>query len=451
MRGQLNTQLSFDISHSVDDSDIAFVMRLDRGSSVCTLLGEKSAFRQRLGTTVDPFINLCTLNYLLAGLQTCMKHTRPSKWTELLVALDKERFGELRRELCFSDIRHIVRNLITPFGIVRGSERQGGQDEVGLSPATWPVNFVANLVIDGKERNVVNVWHYHDIDAGDDLVLRLKPMPLPGKEGYTLNHYYKSVARHDFEGLPEVLAKKFTHVWQLVPDIFSLEAVKENCSRSGVPECKGVVMPTDALRVPQDYNWQSFGYWHIGRSQVRFRKYGLQEYYNNDMANLLKTNHMDMTFQPSWHKCPGEPQSGPGAAYIPGDTTHPALTAPNRVAPGLFGDYATAGSWGPTLRLETVVYPFADPPPVPALSSSILSTQDEPDEPARRKTGLLAAFSEAFEQRLGGAVGAMPELPASAGVDLLAEPPSGGADVDMLPPTGTGVKKQTKKKPAGGA
>lgn len=268
----MNTKLTFDISHSVDDSDIAFVMRLDRGSSVCTLLGDKSAFRQRLGTTVDPFINLCTLNYLLAGLQTCMNHREPSKWMDLLVALDKERFTTMDRELCFDDIRHIVRNLITPFGIVRGSERQGGQDEVGMGPATWPVNFVTNMVIDGKERNVINVWHHHDIDAGDDLVLRLKPMPLPGREGYTLNHYYKNVCRHDFEGIPTVLARTFTHVWQLVPDIFSLQAERENCSRSvpAIRDVEHVRMPSDALRVPRDYMWQSFGFWHIGRSQVSF-------------------------------------------------------------------------------------------------------------------------------------------------------------------------------------
>ena len=57
-------------------------------------------------------------------------------------------------------------------GLQRGSERQGGQNEMTDSPATWPVPAVCTLVVDGKEANIVNLWHSKDVNAGDDLVLR---------------------------------------------------------------------------------------------------------------------------------------------------------------------------------------------------------------------------------------------------------------------------------------
>lgn len=44
---------------------------------------------------------------------------------------------------------------------------QGGQNEMSESPATWPVPFVATLVIDGREDHVVNMWHNMDMDAGE--------------------------------------------------------------------------------------------------------------------------------------------------------------------------------------------------------------------------------------------------------------------------------------------
>ena len=175
---QVNTVLNFEVSHSVDDSDIAFVMRLDRASTVCSSLGSKGAARHKVSTTLDGFVNLATLNYILAGLQLCYRPGNSSSWFNLLHDLDKARFDTHRHVLGFEDIVHLVRNLIRPFGVVRGSEKQGGQDEVGLSAATWPVNFVCTMVIDGKERNVVNMWHHHDISAGEDTPRILNASPL---------------------------------------------------------------------------------------------------------------------------------------------------------------------------------------------------------------------------------------------------------------------------------
>ena len=50
--------------------------------------------------------------------------------------------------------------------------------------------------------------------------------------------------------------------------------------------------------------WQEQGYWHIARAQVHSRRYGLETYYYNDMANNLRTGHMDVTFQPTFYASP---------------------------------------------------------------------------------------------------------------------------------------------------
>ena len=384
----MNTTTTFDISHAVDDSDIAFCLRLDRNSTVCPLMGAKGGARHRVSTSLDAFVNLATVNYLLAGLQLCYipTHNETSKWFELLHDLDKVRFDRFAKPIGLLDLRFIVRDLIRPFGIVRGSEKQGGQDETGLGAATWPVNFVANMVLDGKERNVVNVWHYHDISAGDDLVLRLKPMPIPAR--YTLNHYYKRYVQQDFASyMQHTLGHpRATHVWQLTPDIFDLDSEPENdhthCRQDGSRrgDTEKDIRMSPGFDVPKDYVWQEHGFWHIGRSQVMSRKYAPCEYYNDDMANMLKVNHMDMTFEPTWTKVPGETRApgNPRSVVVAFD---PATGGPSRwsdftsVAPGMMGaQFGSSGGradkrvrWAPELQLESFL---TAPMPMPAEESA---------------------------------------------------------------------------------
>ena len=361
----------FKLSHAVDDSDLAFVMRLNRHSIFCTGSRTSSRRSTKIGTSVDPLINLPTLNYLLAGLQTSMplEPDAQSLWWEFLFNLDPhywpredkrtyrpefemhilperyreplQKFGfELEpfrvplhehRPFCLDDIVHVIRNCIKPFGIVRGSEKQGGQHEMGQGPVSWAVPAIATLVIDGKEANVVNMWHKKNLHAGDDLVLRLKLMPL---KTYTLNHYYKGFARKSFEvtGTP--------YVWQLVPDVFEMDITETGALiRERMEQFPGTydvkIQKTtlfgllrypfrsrDTSRMDEyipwihvafecGYNnpeyvipWQELGYWHIGRTQIRRTESGLSEFYNDDMANDLRTNHIDLTFQPVFQCLP---------------------------------------------------------------------------------------------------------------------------------------------------
>ena len=419
----------FKLSHAVDDSDLAFVMRLNRNSIFCT--GSRTSTRRntKMGTTVDPIINLATLNYLLAGLQIGrpdLPGDGSSLWWEFLNNLDPEYWPKdsskrvytsdmVTHELPDSvilpvlkdafltsfqnqpfgidDIIHIIRHCVKPFGVVRGSERQGGQHEMSSGAATWTTSAIATLVIDGKEANVVNIWHHQDIHAGDDLVLRLKVMPV---KTYTLNHYFKGFARKSFE------VPSGSNVWQLVPDIFSLTSEKENSfvgvtntrsrqnmvddfkatfrnlhSKNSSPEEKqrrsrhidayfllsAQLMSLHEKRGKIDiakylpllentvYNdphytfpWQQLGFWHIGRSQVMRKQYGESHFYNDDLANGLKTNHIDMTFQPTFSCLPVIPMFL-GLA-----------TLPKMIPFSLVGKTASVPEekWTPDLQLEQI-------------------------------------------------------------------------------------------------
>ena len=315
-RGVYMTNDSFPLSHPVDDSDIAFVIRLSRNSTACPSLGNPSIARYRLGTAIDPFINLVTVNYLLAGLQLCVNRydtEDPCLWKTFLHDISQDRFQreyfEQKKDISFDDIVHIVRELITPFGVVRGSEQQGGQDEMINAGSIWPVNFVTTMVIDGHERNIVNYWYNKDVDAGDDLVFRLKPMPVP--DMYTLNHYYQGISRQDFKSVYSTPNRNctVTHVWQLVPDILDLKAYKETNDN--------MVFGNPLLNPPKNYYWQEHGFWHIGRSQKYCSKFSTQgDYYNDDMAMNMRIGHLEMTFSPCWQKLPS-PKKDKRAISIP--------------------------------------------------------------------------------------------------------------------------------------
>jgi hypothetical protein len=322
----------FDVSHPIDDGDLAFVLRLDRNSLFCTGMKNGDMRRAGLGTAVDPLINLCTLNYILSGMQVGLTHAPGDLWQELLFNLDRHRFGKsvgqgsrdyATTPVDLGDIIHLVRHCVKPFGVTRGSEKQGGQSEATMSAATWPVSFVVSLTIDGKESNVVNLWHHMDLSAGDDLVLRLKLMPL---RPYTLNHYYKGVKRQNW-AIPGAAQERY--VWQLVPDLFHIEAPsrqeQEVLQRrlDSIPRvfrlfggyvngARGMQQYTVDASTP----WQDLGYWHVGRSQVMTAKYGIEEYWHNDLANTMRTNHLDLTFQPTFHRTPFMVRNGMGVRDV---------------------------------------------------------------------------------------------------------------------------------------
>jgi hypothetical protein len=452
-----------DLSHPIDDGDIAFVVRLNRNSMFCTGLKNSSMRRAGLGTAIDPFINLCTLNYILSGMQLGVNGNDSSNlWLELLENMDKARFGRqagagrdyATDPLNLNDIIHVVRHCIRPFGITRGSEKQGGQDEATISPATWPVSFVVSLTIDGKESNVLNIWHNHDMSAGEDLVLRLKPMPI---RPYTLNHYYKGVKRQTWD--PAHFPRDRTHVWQLVPDLLTLEDMtkKEDLAEfvkavAGMPASFKTINfhntspyhNFNAVVLEKTYFWQELGFWHIGRSQIMTGKYGTEEYWHNDLANSLRTNHLDITFQPVFQACQFSlfDNSLFSPENLQAEQTQPS-SGPSRLG------------WQPTLQLERLAsedhsWPAAPShtdhswPPAPSLTDDSwppsLAVHEQPAAPMER----IQPVAEEEPDWLGRLEFADEDPPA---VPVVEEPPA------KKPATGAaaGGKAAGKRKAIGGS
>jgi len=408
-----------DVSHPIDDSDLAFALRLDRNSMFCTGLKNAAMRRAGLGTAIDPFINLCTLNYILSGMQIGVTNDPKNLWTELLANLDRKRFGgmsgagrdyEGAEPIHVGDIIHVIRHVIRPFGIARGSEKQGGQDEASLGAATWPVSFVVSLTIDGKESNVLNIWHHHELHAGNDLVLRLKPMPV---RPYTLNHYYKSVKRQTWE-TSVAMQRTGGYVWQLVPDLMHLDMPDEaelqqwraafeawNRTQPSLTALPLGAREPRPFREPDEFPlWQELGYWHIGRSQIQTGKYGHEEYWHNDLANTLRTNHLDITFQPVFYRLP----------LLQGDYNHPERLPILAQEEG--HEEGEPPRWEPRLRIEKLPEPEVEEPvaqpapePEPDWLGRLEFTDDvAPDAPARPPAGKRAEKGSKTRRAVGGSL-----------------------------------------------
>lgn len=370
----------FDLSHAVDDGDLVFTLRLARNSLFCTGTRHSETRKSGLGTRIDPLINLATVNYILSGIQLGVTNDNApgDLWSELLFNLDPRRFGKTvgvdgrdytTHPLALSDLVHIVRHCIKPFGVARGSEKQGGQNEVGMGPATWPVGFMVSVTIDGKESNVLNLWHHLDMSAGDDLVLGLKLMPL---RPYTLNHYFEGYKRKTWA----MDDGRDVYVWQLVPALANLDpptVVEMDVMRqrlanlpspmlkilSPFPGRSPAVGSAQSEIISETKPWQELGYWHIGRSQIMTGRYGVEEYWHNDQANSLRTNHLDITLQPYFMMPP--PRRG---RNVPAPVLSAALETPGPIAA------PSRPQWRASLFLEKLgdrrVRPRVAPAPAPA-------------------------------------------------------------------------------------
>ena len=228
----------FRLSHQVDDGDIAFVIRAM--FSPYELVEEKKKYnRQGILYAVDPVVNMATVNYMLHGLQRFGFDKKHVSWHTLWQALGIDHhfsnrfFGRtlsaalqdcendlaklqassekdknisqkklimmciirrLRKEL----VEHLIKDVIRPFGVPTGSERQGGQHQGSNSAITWPVDFVTTLTIDGLVINLINFWRHEDVNSGDDLMLYIEERSYTE---YVLSHHPKNVRKQVFPSL----------------------------------------------------------------------------------------------------------------------------------------------------------------------------------------------------------------------------------------------------------
>ena len=147
------------LSHSVDQGDVAFV--LQSSYVQCLLFNSVQIRDASIYKTSMPsrsaFINISTVNYLMAGLQrinASQKNT--STWVTLAnnLGYDYKRSGDNKENR--TQILKLVSTRMLPFGICAGSEKQGGQNETGLAPVQAAANHVSTLTVDGQNRDLVN-------------------------------------------------------------------------------------------------------------------------------------------------------------------------------------------------------------------------------------------------------------------------------------------------------
>jgi len=301
-----NNRSTLELSHAVDQGDIAFVLQSNRVQSLVynnSAMMDAAISNQQLPAH-SAFVNISTVNYILAGLQRLSA-----------ASANNLTWSVLARDLGFSykdehsrmQILRLVSTRLVPFGICVGSENQGGQHETGLAPVQAAVNHVTTMTVDGQSRDLVNFWRQVDISAGDELIYKLAWLPT---QHYTLNHYYKGTVRQSF-----VQARC---CWQLVPDKFDM---------SHVPK-----PPRDC---PWEYDYRVHGYWRVAQTFQHRAKYEAEF---TDVANdlsFLRGQLLQVTFAPVWVQFEpftktDPPPAAPAHAVIPLLASHSTDNAPQK-------------------------------------------------------------------------------------------------------------------------
>ena len=276
---------TFLLSHAVDDGDVAFSIRVRRNAGT---IDQMHTFeRMELGHAVDPFVNLATVNYLLAGIQRYWNRPSAVKWHQFMVDTDfAPNPTQAKQDFTVRHALQFLRDIARPFGIAHGSEKQGGQHEGSGAPVSFPVNFITSLLISGRYENLVNMWRESDVSAGDDLIVHLAWLPICKPDGsmeYGLNHWRKGTIRQRFDY--EEGGVNFG--WQVVPAVFCLH-------------------PPIGIR--EGYDWRQHGYWHVARTlfmkgreltQRLERESIVQSCYNDD-SRFLRGSLLEGTFEPVW-------------------------------------------------------------------------------------------------------------------------------------------------------
>lgn len=313
------TDNTFLLSHGVDDGDVAFTIRVNRAAS--TIDRMHTFERMELSHTVDPQINLATVNYLLAGIQRYWNQPERVKWQQFMVDCDfLPPSTSAKRDFTVRDAIRFVTDVARPFGVVIGSEKQGGTHEGGTAPITFAVNFITTLAVCGRVENVVHAWREHNISAGDDLIFHLEWLPISTADGsmeYVLNHWRKNMIRQRFDWDPKTL-RNFG--WQLVPGVYSNN-------------------PPPYIR--EGYDYREHGYWHICRTQVmraaeitqKLEAHTkIQRCYHDD-SRFMRGGLLEVTFEPVFIRHKKLRQGAIRAAPIRPLPRVPALPPPAEAPP----------------------------------------------------------------------------------------------------------------------
>ena len=112
------------LHHAVADGDIAFTINIDRTS---TKFAEGPQIFDKVGAlrAIDPFCNLVTVNYLLAGIQLFSDIPECTSWKQFIrdIGMYDDKFVGGRIHTPWQVLK-MVRDVFIPFGVPRGSDQQ---------------------------------------------------------------------------------------------------------------------------------------------------------------------------------------------------------------------------------------------------------------------------------------------------------------------------------------
>lgn len=267
-----DTSATFDMSHPIDMGDLVFIVNMHYKHYVLT--GSQASVADAQNNTMpnyNVFCNICTVNYLLAGIHNYAVHyirdnnnanRTTHAWYQLMRCLSLDEILETIRtryqtytrapmpadelENYSSEIilmlklmlQQLIRDNIKPLGICSTSEKQGGQHETGYKPVQAAASFYVTLTVDGQNRDLVNIWRGVDVEGGDLLLVQLEYNEKPAghsriSQPYTLNHYYKAFVQRSVQMHDSVKG-----LFQLVPGVWrtAFKPTKTPASISLTPE-----------------------------------------------------------------------------------------------------------------------------------------------------------------------------------------------------------------------
>lgn len=292
------------LTHAVDDGDVCFAMR-DRFMKLVE--DTKGLERMYTHRNYHPFLNLATVNYLLAGMQ--IAQAKPDLMPHYWKQIEMNLFGpEFEETMQFDDKKRgvawwLAHQAFVPFGVAHGSEKQGGGHEGSDGPVTWASNFATTMYIDGHVRNLGNLWRDCDVSAGQHLVLQLRLVDVPDK--YVLNHYHKAIVSKSFNAAQKKAVEETRRIE--VPKTVNVEREDGKGGYYTVPKTITEEKITTASKVwqlvPDVMHSPTFelnnSFWKIAMPYVASRAYAGRGCFHDDSC-MLSGALLEASFQPSF-------------------------------------------------------------------------------------------------------------------------------------------------------